>query len=239
MHYIISDIHGEFDSFLRMMDQIKFSDQDRMFLLGDVIDRGKQSIQLLRFIHKNPNIIFMIGNHEDMMLKALKRQGNNLLEIAASPEMKRWNRNGGMATLEQWIGLESDEQAELLSFLEESWLVYPQLEVENKFYYLVHACPGEDYYSKPLKYKDAKDDEVHQMLWDRRCMNDWKLPENLRKYEKDTTIFFGHTKTNSFMDKFPSQIHYFQRQNAFDIDCCGQLGCYCIEKKECFYVESI
>lgn len=38
--YCMSDIHGELDKFERMLDLIHFSDEDHLYILGDVIDRG-------------------------------------------------------------------------------------------------------------------------------------------------------------------------------------------------------
>jgi len=235
MHYVISDIHGDYDAYLRMLEQIHFTKSDVLYILGDVIDRGKEPIALLRHIKNQENVIFLIGNHEDMMLKALKKPGSSLEDLSTSVEMKRWGRNGGMATLEKFIQLDESEQKELIHFLENSWLAIPQLFVGEKCYYLVHACPGENHYMEPLKYMDATKEEIHQMLWDRRCLEEWSLPETFENYNKATTLLFGHSKTNDFMEKFPSKIMYFSQQNAFDIDCFGQLGCICLETLEEIY----
>ena len=46
--YILSDIHGHYDAFMRMLEQIKFTDRDFMYILGDVIDRGPDGVQLIQ-----------------------------------------------------------------------------------------------------------------------------------------------------------------------------------------------
>lgn len=236
MHYVMSDIHGDYESYLKMLELIQFTKDDVLYLLGDVIDRGKDPIAILKDIKERENMIFLIGNHEDMMLRALKKSCSDLQELAASTEMKRWNRNGGMATLEQFIRLEKQEQQDLIQFLEKSWLVLPQIEIQHQHFYLVHACPGEMVYQGPLKYKDATEDEIHQMVWDRRCLQEWELPESYQHYDPNTVLLFGHSKTNSFMEQYPSEMMYFPKQQAYDVDCYGQLGCICLQTFEKFYV---
>ena len=39
--YVMSDIHGMADLFKRMLEQIGFSDEDTLYILGDMIDRGR------------------------------------------------------------------------------------------------------------------------------------------------------------------------------------------------------
>ena len=48
--YCMSDIHGELDKFERMLDLIHFSDEDHLYILGDVIDRGALGVDILRRI---------------------------------------------------------------------------------------------------------------------------------------------------------------------------------------------
>ena len=38
--YVISDIHGECDMFLEMLEKIELKDSDILYILGDVVDRG-------------------------------------------------------------------------------------------------------------------------------------------------------------------------------------------------------
>lgn len=64
--YVISDIHGCYDEFLRMLDKIGFSDTDRLILAGDYIDRGRQSFEMLKWIEDVPqNVHLLRGNHEE------------------------------------------------------------------------------------------------------------------------------------------------------------------------------
>lgn len=236
MHYVMTDLHGEYDAYLKMLENIRFSKEDKMYILGDVIDRGREPIRLLKHMMNQQNIVFLIGNHEDMMIQALKKKGSSLQDLVTTTEMKRWNRNGGMATLERFIQLNEEEQGEIIRFLENSLVAIPQIKINGRIFYLVHACPGEQFYSDEVKYKDASREEIHQMVWDRRCLEEWTLPESYAMYNESTILLFGHTKTNGWTETYPSEIRFFPKQNAFDVDCYGQLGCICMETLERYYV---
>ena len=63
--YVISDIHGCFDEFSRMLKHIHFSSEDRLYLAGDYIDRGPANIEMLKWLKKCPVNVFPItGNHD-------------------------------------------------------------------------------------------------------------------------------------------------------------------------------
>ncbi|MFY9153676.1 MAG: metallophosphoesterase family protein [Prolixibacteraceae bacterium] len=92
--FAIGDIHGCFDSFRELVEcKIKFSKSDKLVLLGDYIDRGNQSKEVIDFIldlkNLNFDVITLKGNHEAMLLDAL---GNNLF-------LYHWFQNGGIHTL--------------------------------------------------------------------------------------------------------------------------------------------
>ena len=63
--YVMGDIHGCFDEFQQMLNIIGFSDEDRLILSGDYIDRGEQNISMLRWLAKKPeNVVAIKGNHD-------------------------------------------------------------------------------------------------------------------------------------------------------------------------------
>ena len=69
MIYVVSDIHGEYDLFLKLLRKINFSYNDEMIICGDIIDKGKDSVKLLKFIKSAPNFRCIVGNHEYEFLK--------------------------------------------------------------------------------------------------------------------------------------------------------------------------
>ena len=50
MHYVMSDIHGHRSRFDSVMEQIELKPNDKLFVLGDVIDRGKYGAELLLWL---------------------------------------------------------------------------------------------------------------------------------------------------------------------------------------------
>ena len=60
MIYCMSDIHGEIDRFHEMLQLIQFSEEDILYILGDVIDRKPSGVDILREIMDTPNIIMLL-----------------------------------------------------------------------------------------------------------------------------------------------------------------------------------
>ena len=62
--YFCSDPHGEYDLFMRLTERAGFSDSDVLYVLGDVIDKGKDGFRLLDFFRRSKNVRVLSGNHE-------------------------------------------------------------------------------------------------------------------------------------------------------------------------------
>lgn len=69
--YAISDLHGQYGIFEKLLEVIDFSDDDYMYVLGDAIDRGPDGIRILQRIMSSPNMDLLIGNHEFLMLNSV------------------------------------------------------------------------------------------------------------------------------------------------------------------------
>ena len=70
--YVISDIHGQYDAFMRLLKKINFCAEDELYVLGDAIDRGPDGIKILKSIMKMDNATMFLGNHELLMMEALR-----------------------------------------------------------------------------------------------------------------------------------------------------------------------
>ena len=99
--YAIGDVHGRLDllrDVLRRIDDhsagLPPAEATHIILLGDLIDRGSQSREVLRFVHsiqqKTDGIVALLGNHEELMLKAIDKMPGAL---------DAWMRMGGRATV--------------------------------------------------------------------------------------------------------------------------------------------
>lgn len=87
----IGDVHGRFDLLTRLTGMIRdrFGESLTIVTVGDYIDRGEASAQVLRHLYRSGHVCLK-GNHEDMMLDFLADPEN------AGP---RWLHNGGLQTL--------------------------------------------------------------------------------------------------------------------------------------------
>ena len=72
MIYVMSDIHGEYEKYKAMLEKINFTDDDVLYVLGDVIDRGPEPVKILADMSMRHNVYPVFGNHELMALDVLK-----------------------------------------------------------------------------------------------------------------------------------------------------------------------
>ncbi|QKG79847.1 metallophosphoesterase family protein [Tenuifilum thalassicum] len=154
---VIPDIHGCLKT-LKLLTEVKLSvnKNDRLFFLGDYIDRGPDSPGVIDYItnliENGYNITCLKGNHEQMLLDSIK--GNY--------EMNLWLMNSGFATIHQYQNQTFKIETEY-GFLPEKHYNFlksllPYVEVDKQFL-LVHG--GFNYEaSNPFADENA-------MLWDR------------------------------------------------------------------------
>ncbi|MDR3294160.1 MAG: metallophosphoesterase [Clostridiales bacterium] len=80
MTYCISDIHGEYELLCRLLDKIHFGESDFLFSLGDIVDKGDDSIKTARLLFGLQNVKCIMGNHEHMLIgyfQSLAEKNNN------------------------------------------------------------------------------------------------------------------------------------------------------------------
>ena len=80
--YVMSDIHGSYSIFRKMLQTIRFSLEDELIIAGDYIDRGEQNLEMLKWIEKaivQKNITCLCGNHDREFVRYI-----DLMEMAAS-----------------------------------------------------------------------------------------------------------------------------------------------------------
>ena len=86
MTYVVANLHGCFDKFKDLLRKINFTDNDVMYVLGDTVDVGDESMALLCDMSMRYNIIPIVGEHD---LRALKLDddmlviaGDNVLDFS-------------------------------------------------------------------------------------------------------------------------------------------------------------
>lgn len=170
MVWVISDIHGMYDQLVMLLRKIDLNDQ--VIFLGDYIDRGpdsKKVLDLLIALKQDRNYIFLMGNHEDMMLDYFDKTNKYMEGI--------WFYNGSSFTLKSF---NYNVGKEYLDFIRDL-LLYYELEIKGQKYLYVHAGvkPG-----KSLNHQDK-----HDLLWIR---DEFLL---MKEQYYDYTIIHGHTPT--------------------------------------------
>jgi serine/threonine protein phosphatase 1 len=151
MRYAIADIHGCCKTFHALIEKLRLKGSDTLYLLGDYIDRGPDSKGVLDTImNLDCNVVALMGNHEDMWLRASVEMEN---PSQGDANFKRWMQNGCQATLKSFAGINTKPY---LAFLRD---MPPFFELED--FYLVHA---EFDFSLPDPFGDAG---IASMLWGR------------------------------------------------------------------------
>ncbi len=231
--YVISDLHGQGKAFFQMLEKIHFSAEDTMYVIGDVIDRGPDGINLLRYIQKQDNMEMILGNHEDMMLKSCTHSTGELW-------MDTWMFNGGGTTLQGLKELSMKEQMECMAFVK-SLPLYKILEINGIFYLMVHA--GMDVKNETLEEACMNMDE-EDALWIREPFFNSSV---ISSYY----IIFGHTPTGALVRyaytlpegqrKRGQQFHMVFWNHRIGIDCGAaygkNLGCLRLNDMKEFYVK--
>lgn len=91
--YAIGDIQGCFNELKQLLAKIKYrSDKDQLWFTGDLVNRGPDSLETLRFIKSlGDNAISVLGNHDLHMLAVLQgfeqpRRSDTFDEILSAPD---------------------------------------------------------------------------------------------------------------------------------------------------------
>lgn len=69
--YCMSDIHGNKACFLKMLDKIKFTEEDVLYILGDIFDCGSDPLGLYEEIKSRANVVSLLGNHDAYLAKSI------------------------------------------------------------------------------------------------------------------------------------------------------------------------
>lgn len=126
--YIVGDLHGQIRILEGLLSKVAFSpDKDRLIAVGDVIDRGESTGELLQFLFsgaRNGWFTSVKGNHEEVLLGYLKNPKNHPLCIDSE--------FGGKKTLEALS--RTSEKKEILNWIN-SWPLF----LEESGYIIVHG----------------------------------------------------------------------------------------------------
>ncbi|WP_204578173.1 protein-serine/threonine phosphatase [Citrobacter cronae] len=184
--WVVGDLHGCFSLLMAKLRQCHFDPwQDLLVSVGDVIDRGPDSLRCLRLMRKSW-IVAVRGNHEQMALDAL-----------ATGEQLSWFMNGGA-----WFA-HADQPAARLALeacRKLPWIL--ELRCRSGIHVVAHADYPDD------EYQWQKEVDLQRVLWDRA-----RLMNNGNGIRGADHFWFGHTPLRHRLDR--DNLHYIDTGAVF------------------------
>ncbi|MGN0679432.1 MAG: fructose-bisphosphatase class III [Oscillospiraceae bacterium] len=231
MTYVMSDLHGAFNRYITMLEKIDFGAEDELYVIGDVVDRGEQPMEILFDMMNRPNVFPLMGNHDlvamgvlPMLSDTIENNGgkisDNLSEI-----LEVWISDGGLSTITEFCKLNSEQRKDVIDYLNDFTLI-ETVDIGDNSFVLVHAGLGN--YRPDKKFREYTDDDL---LFCR--------PDPSEQHFDDESVYtvMGHTPTPYFSGK--PEIYKNGRNIFIDCGACnpeGRLACLCFDTFEEFYV---
>lgn len=237
MVYVISDIHGALEEFQKLLIKtgFRYDGSDTLYLLGDYVDWGTDSIRTLLYVmhleRRYPFVHALMGNHEQMFLEAIL-SGYHYGD--GNPAARNWIfRNHGEQTWEQYCELPESFQRKIALWL--SGLPYSfSVSAGGKNYLLGHAYP---YFDDILYSPREKLRHRYDAVWRRLQLREDPFAEYTGRRQYDMFVC-GHTVTDWYFQEQRLRTPWYSRnpvpvvrnrifygEKFIDIDC----GAKCFE----------
>lgn len=208
--YVCSDLHGEYPAYQAIIDQLE--EKDKLYILGDVIDRGPDGIKILQDIMKRKEkgqVEFLIGNHELMMVQALI--------LGDKTQEKNWTskENSGEVTKKAFEKLSPADQNSIKEFLLDSY-VYKNIDVDSQQVHFVHAKAVQDKNDNSNKtvrgmLAEGKEKLMETAVWSRGVNSLMSSEPHPESAKKGTFTVIGHSPTDNNLIKY--------KNGYLNIDC--------------------
>lgn len=262
MRYVVSDIHGHKSKLDKILDYVSFnSSSDELIIIGDIIDRGPESAELVDWVINTHNAKLILGNHEQMFMNAY--ESVNLLKLSEYKNISEFSRmekslyfdlwlsNGGVDTCISFNKFNKNNPKRNL-YKE----FYDYLKRSNKYmildkHILVHAGTGF------LRYENFDVVELGErlynlnddvLLWDRRFY-DRAFNKNFCQSLPNFTTIIGHTPIQN-NKKYDGKINkdliiknYLKNNSTvisldLGVFINGSLGMLCLDTMILYYIEN-
>ena len=177
--YVATDFHGMYSLWKQIKEYMK--PDDTLYYLGDAIDRGPRGWEIFTELLDDPRVVFIKGNHEDIMYNAYMARGP-----VAAEWLKHWDKNGGAATRENMRNISFETRMKYIDQIREMPTFRIYRNEQNQVFLLTHAgcTPTKEYWNM----EDS--DWQHANLWDRKHItDDWPQDKN-NEHKK---VIHGHT----------------------------------------------
>ena len=216
--YVISDIHGQMQALASLLNKVGFSAEDELYILGDVIDRGPNSVDCIQWIMEQDNVLTILGNHELLFYDNYIHNAPGVYNTV--DEVRRV--------------LSGEQQKDVISWIEKM----PEcklISIEGRKYFLNHAqIPRKEYFQTELTDRLFPDYSVYTNYYSIEV--------------KEFVCIHGHIPTlqmRSWNNQNKSnRIWKNKTETIIDIDCGagypkegGCFGCLRLNDMKEFYVE--
>ncbi len=184
--WVIGDVHGHFKTFQLLVEKLELKENDVVVMLGDLIDRGPESSEVVSFVRKKRNFYSIRGNHEQMMIEGFDEV---LFFKDYNEESRIWYHNGGASTEFSYLlqyGNDADACEQAKNDVE--WMKSLPTEIVLEDWRFVHAGYN------PNHDVEGQEEVVH--LYIRALFYSSKHPIDTKR-----TILFGHTPTFKYLHK--------------------------------------
>ena len=232
--YAISDIHGAYDEFQRLLDKIRFQydGSDSLYLLGDYGDWGEKSMETILAVKQMDEeydfVHCLMGNHELMFLAAMEY---GITEEKVSDSAENWlEANHGRVTWEAFLDLPEEEQNGLYEWLKNLPFSCDIL-LDGRLIMAAHAFP----YFYDMEYTQTeRQRRKMDAVWRRLLLRENPF-EGYRGKKNYSLLVCGHTITDFYyqqmnreaggniLSSLPGNRNRIYRAERFvDIDCGGK-----------------
>lgn len=196
--YVFSDVHGHAAPLERLFNRVSPADDDRIVMLGDMIDRGPDPLGVMRFCKRlsDAGATILMGNHEELMLAYLDHR-------ESSDAYANWVINGAVTTMEGLGTLDEHEFIDLIDWIK--WLpLAAQTRVAGQLYLFTHAGLNPAKIDPALVAEKTTDEERIAAVLKRQTKEDlvwireefWGAPTGLIGPDGEGIIVVsGHTPT--------------------------------------------
>lgn len=178
--FVVGDIHGYFSALERLLQRIEFDpDADRVFSVGDLIDRGAESHRVIEFLNHDWFHSIM-GNHERMLLDA---------EYNAAV-LENWVRYNGGAW---WKRVPEAIRPRIRNVLAQLPLAF-EVSTANGHIGIVHAdIPTGIPWHQFIRSLESDPDMEEYALWSRNRYKYFKMMGCTVPVDGIDLVVFGHT----------------------------------------------
>lgn len=96
--YAVADLHGQLELWKAIERFLK--PEDKIYVLGDCGDRGPQPWETIKAVFTNPQVEYLLGNHELMLTAAMSEW---LMDEQLASDYYLLCSNGGLGTFDGWL----------------------------------------------------------------------------------------------------------------------------------------